>query len=367
MLQTRQAVRRNFPLIGHGRYLLEQIRPEINQYFVESEHRRHARSAATTARSSISAPRASSTRCRSAPSATSTPSATSGSTTRWRRCTRPAQRRACRSAARTARSRTRRRMLNVSAMSYGSLSKNAILALNARRQDRRLRPQHRRRRPQPVPPRAGRRPHLADRHRLLQLPRRRRQLQRRRVRRDAPCCRNVKMIEVKLSQGAKPGHGGILPAAQADAGDRRDPRRRAWARTCVSPPAHTAFTTPIGLLQFLQRLRDALRRQAGRLQALRRQAPRVPRHLQGDARDGHRARLHHRRRRRGRHRRGAARVLGLGRHAAQRRAGRSSTTRWSASGCATRSGSSRRARSTPASRSPPRWRSAPTCATRRAR
>jgi hypothetical protein len=31
MMQTRQAVRRNFPLIGHFRYLLEQIRPEINQ------------------------------------------------------------------------------------------------------------------------------------------------------------------------------------------------------------------------------------------------------------------------------------------------------------------------------------------------
>jgi glutamate synthase domain-containing protein 2 len=38
MLQSRQAVRRNFPLIGHGRYLLERIRPEINQYFVESNH-----------------------------------------------------------------------------------------------------------------------------------------------------------------------------------------------------------------------------------------------------------------------------------------------------------------------------------------
>src|SRR5256885_1715638 len=36
MTQTRQAVRRNFPVIGHGRYLLEKIRPEINQYFVES-------------------------------------------------------------------------------------------------------------------------------------------------------------------------------------------------------------------------------------------------------------------------------------------------------------------------------------------
>jgi glutamate synthase domain-containing protein 2 len=36
MVQTRQAVRRNFPLVGHLRYLLEKIRPEINQYFVES-------------------------------------------------------------------------------------------------------------------------------------------------------------------------------------------------------------------------------------------------------------------------------------------------------------------------------------------
>ena len=38
LVQTKQAVRRNFPVIGHGRYLLEQIRPEINQYFVESNH-----------------------------------------------------------------------------------------------------------------------------------------------------------------------------------------------------------------------------------------------------------------------------------------------------------------------------------------
>jgi len=36
MTQTRQTVRRNFPLLGHGRYILEMLRPEINQYFVES-------------------------------------------------------------------------------------------------------------------------------------------------------------------------------------------------------------------------------------------------------------------------------------------------------------------------------------------
>ena len=38
MVQRKHAVRRNFPVIGHGRYLLEQIRPEINQYFVESNY-----------------------------------------------------------------------------------------------------------------------------------------------------------------------------------------------------------------------------------------------------------------------------------------------------------------------------------------
>ena len=38
MTQTHQAVRRNFPVIGHGRALLEKIRSEINQYFVESNN-----------------------------------------------------------------------------------------------------------------------------------------------------------------------------------------------------------------------------------------------------------------------------------------------------------------------------------------
>ena len=37
MFQRRQAVRRNFPLLGNMRYLFELIRPEINQYFVESD------------------------------------------------------------------------------------------------------------------------------------------------------------------------------------------------------------------------------------------------------------------------------------------------------------------------------------------
>ena len=62
----------------------------------------------------------------------------------------------------------------------------------------------------------------------------------------------------------------------------------------------------------------ALRRQAGRLQALPRLARRLPGDLQGDGRRGRHPRLHHRRRRRGRHRRGAAGVRGPRRYAAHR-------------------------------------------------
>lgn len=66
---------------------------------------------------------------------------------------------------------------------------------------------------------------------------------------------NVKMIEIKLSQGAKPAHGGILPAPKVS-------REIASSRLvepgvdCISPPAHSAFSTPIGLLEFVKQLRE---------------------------------------------------------------------------------------------------------------
>jgi glutamate synthase domain-containing protein 2 len=64
------------------------------------------------------------------------------------------------------------------------------------------------------------------------------------------------MIEVKLSQGAKPGHGGILPAAKLTP-EIAEIRGVALGEDVISPPAHTAFSTPLGLLQFLQLLREA--------------------------------------------------------------------------------------------------------------
>jgi glutamate synthase domain-containing protein 2 len=65
----------------------------------------------------------------------------------------------------------------------------------------------------------------------------------------------VKMIEVKLSQGAKPGHGGVLPKAKITA-EIAETRGVSRDRDCVSPAAHTAFTTPLEFIAFISRLRE---------------------------------------------------------------------------------------------------------------
>jgi glutamate synthase domain-containing protein 2 len=65
----------------------------------------------------------------------------------------------------------------------------------------------------------------------------------------------VKMIQIKLSQGAKPGHGGVLPKAKitAEIAETRGVGRDA---DCVSPAAHKAFSTPRELIAFIERLRE---------------------------------------------------------------------------------------------------------------
>ncbi|PPJ43946.1 MULTISPECIES: glutamate synthase-related protein [unclassified Pseudoxanthomonas] len=65
----------------------------------------------------------------------------------------------------------------------------------------------------------------------------------------------VKMIELKLSQGAKPGHGGVLPAAKVSA-EISATRGVPMGHDCVSPAKHSAFSTPVELLQFIARLRE---------------------------------------------------------------------------------------------------------------
>jgi glutamate synthase domain-containing protein 2 len=65
----------------------------------------------------------------------------------------------------------------------------------------------------------------------------------------------VKMIEIKLSQGAKPGHGGILPAKK-NTPEIAAIRGVQAGTTVFSPPYHSAFNSPLGLIQFVKQLRD---------------------------------------------------------------------------------------------------------------
>ncbi len=64
----------------------------------------------------------------------------------------------------------------------------------------------------------------------------------------------VRMIEIKLSQGAKPGHGGVLPAAKVTPEIART-RGVPLMRDCVSPARHSAFSTPLELMAFIAQLR----------------------------------------------------------------------------------------------------------------
>lgn len=65
----------------------------------------------------------------------------------------------------------------------------------------------------------------------------------------------VKMIEIKISQGAKPGHGGILPGHKVS-GEIARARKIPVGEDCVSPAFHTAFSTPLELCRFIGRLRE---------------------------------------------------------------------------------------------------------------
>ena len=65
----------------------------------------------------------------------------------------------------------------------------------------------------------------------------------------------VKMIELKLSQGAKPGHGGILPGEKVTQ-EIAEARGVEVGEDCISPSSHSAFSNPIELLEFIEQLRE---------------------------------------------------------------------------------------------------------------
>jgi glutamate synthase domain-containing protein 2 len=66
---------------------------------------------------------------------------------------------------------------------------------------------------------------------------------------------SIKMIEIKLSQGAKPSHGGLLPAPKVDK-EIASIRGIPIGVDCLSPPTHPSFSTPLEMLSFVTRLRD---------------------------------------------------------------------------------------------------------------
>lgn len=65
----------------------------------------------------------------------------------------------------------------------------------------------------------------------------------------------IKMIEIKMSQGAKPGHGGVLPGAKVTE-EIAEARGIPVGKECISPASHSAFSTPMELLDFIKTLRE---------------------------------------------------------------------------------------------------------------
>lgn len=251
--QSHSAVRRNYPLIGRTRFFAEDLRPFVRQYFVEDDDAEvpfsHAQRSVVYQRSQGMLDKLAFGTERDVYRAgfewinhSLAPVEPDPASFRVRiggkHCTAP----------------YRASVLNISAMSFGSLSANAVLALSrgaaaggfyhdtgegglspyhlqggadlvweigsgyfgCRDQQGRFSPER-----------------FAERAALPQ----------------------VRMIELKLSQGAKPGHGGILPGSKVSA-EIAAVRDVPEGLDCVSPAAHSAFSTPLELLAFVDQLRE---------------------------------------------------------------------------------------------------------------
>lgn len=253
--QTKQSIRRNFPIVGHFRYIADWMHPKIYQYFVEPDtdgrpFSRIFRSIVYQRAKNALATSPFGTQLNVYDTGYEWMPHSIGAITSAdvedepfvlvgnAQCSQPYK---C-------------SLLNVSAMSYGSLSKNAVMALNGGAA-------------------LGNFAHNTgeggisgyhDKHNgdlIYQLGTGyfgsraldgnfSDELFKQRASSD-----NVKMIEVKLSQGAKPGHGGILPAKKVTE-EISKIRNVPMGKDVLSPPYHKAFSTPKGLMEFLKKLRD---------------------------------------------------------------------------------------------------------------
>jgi glutamate synthase domain-containing protein 2 len=255
MVQKKHALLRIYPFVGHGRYIADWLHPKIYQYFVEPDY--DGRPISRIFRSIIYQ-RAKKARA-TLPFGTQFDVYSEGY--EWMNhsigaldphtfdmdprvliggpdCKQPYS----------------ASLLNVSAMSFGSLSKNAILALNGGAKlgnfahntgEGGISPYHN----EPGGDiiyqvgtgyfgcRAASGDFDPERFRKIIT---------------AP---NIKMIEIKLSQGAKPGHGGILPGKKVTA-EIAAIRHIEEGKDVISPPYHKAFNSPTGLLYFIKELRE---------------------------------------------------------------------------------------------------------------
>ncbi len=251
LTQTRHAVRRNYPVLAHFRYMLESIGPEIRQYFIEADNderpfSRQQRAIVYQRAKNVLDKRPFGTQMdvysddyewinhslapTAPPSHDFRISIGEGRAQPY-------------SAS----------VFNISAMSFGALSANAILALNEGARlggfyhdtgEGSISRYHRERGGDLVweigsgyfgcrdaEGRFSEEKFIAN-----------------------ACTPQVKMIELKLSQGAKPGHGGVLPGAKVSP-EIAAARGVLIGEDCISPARHSAFATPIELLQFIDRLR----------------------------------------------------------------------------------------------------------------
>jgi len=252
-IQKRQAVRRNYPLTGRLRYMLEYIRPELRQYFLEDDEQKLPFS--RNQRAMVYARSKQQNDKRGFGSIQDLYANGAEWMTHSMRPTQinPADLRVTVGAGRCSQPYDIS-LFNISGMSFGALSGQAVRALNkgaarggfAHDTGEGSISEHHRAHGgdliwQIASGYFGCRTsdgHFDPERFALQA--------------QSP---QVRMIEVKLSQGAKPGHGGVLPKAKVSQ-EIAQARGVPMGQDCVSPARHSAFSTPAELLQFVARLRQ---------------------------------------------------------------------------------------------------------------
>lgn len=252
-LQSKHNVLRNYPMLGHLRYMLEFVRPELRQYFFESEQsgrpfNREQREIINKRANGQSDTEPFGTRrdiedagfdfVQHSMAPKEVDPACGRIVIGGPQCSQPYD----------------SSRLNISAMSFGSLSGNAVAAMNKGAKlgnfaqdtgEGAISPYHREHGGDIIWEIAsgyfGCRTKDGD-------------FDPDEFAKKA-CTEQVKMIEIKISQGAKPGHGGLLPGPKVNQ-EIAETREIEVGQDCLSPAQHPEFDTPVGLMQFVARLRE---------------------------------------------------------------------------------------------------------------